>query len=142
MSREVGVESKIETHDWATVFTQIRSDPLKHHLYTGAWLTVNGDADFTLFTRYHSKQLPPVGWNNYRYANPRVDALVEQARRSLNQDERERLYGDAQDIIVKEMVEIPVYNTQETMVTRAFVKGFVPHPVEDNLGLWKTWLDK
>jgi peptide/nickel transport system substrate-binding protein len=142
MLREVGVETKIESHDWATVFTQIRSDPLRHHLYTGAWLTVNGDADFTLFTRFHSKQIPPTGWNNYRYANPRLDALVEQARRSLNQGERERLYGEAQEILAREMVQIPVYNTKETMLTRAAVKGFVPHPVEYNLGLWKTWLDR
>ena len=114
----------------------------KHHPYTGAWLTVNGDADFTLFNRFHSKQLPPVGWNNYRYANPRVDALVEQARRSLNQAERERLYGEVEDILAREIAEVPVYNTKETVVTRAYVKGFVPHPVEYNLGLWKVWLDK
>jgi len=25
---------------------------------------------------------------------------------------------------------------------RAYVKGFVPHPVEYNLGLWGLWLDK
>jgi hypothetical protein len=27
-------------------------------------------------------------------------------------------------------------------VTRAAVKGFVMHPVEYNLGLWKVWLDR
>jgi peptide/nickel transport system substrate-binding protein len=142
MLREVGIETKIETGEWAAVFTQLRSDPFRHNLYTGSWLTVNVDADATLFTRYHSKQIPPVGWNNFRYANPRVDALVEQARRSLNQAERERLYGEAQDMIVKEIVQIPIYNTRETVVTRASVKGFVIHPIEYNLGLAKVWLDK
>jgi peptide/nickel transport system substrate-binding protein len=142
MLREIGVETKIETGEWASVFTQARSDPFKHHLYTSSWLTVNLDADATLFTRYHSKQVPPTGWNNFRYANPRVDALVEQARRSVNQGERERLYGDAQEIILKEPVQIPIYNTRETVVTRAYVKGFVLHPIEYNLGLSKVWLDK
>ena len=142
MLREVGIETRIETGEWATVFTQLRSDPFKHNLYTGSWLTVNVDADATLFARYHSKQIPPVGWNNFRYANPRVDALVEQARRSVNQAERERLYGEAQDVIVKEIPQIPIYNTRETVVARAFVKGFVIHPIEYNLGLAKVWLDK
>jgi peptide/nickel transport system substrate-binding protein len=142
MLREVGIETKIETGEWASVFTQLRSDPLKHHLYTGSWLTVNVDADATLFARYHSKQTPPVGWNNYRYANPRVDALVEQARRSVNQAERERLYGEAQDLIAREMVQVPIYNTRETVVTRAHVKGFVIHPIEYNLGLSRVWLDR
>ena len=68
--------------------------------------------------------------------------MLEQARRSQNQNERERLYGDVQDILAKEMVWIPVYNTKEIVATRAHVKGFTIHPVEYNLGLWKTWLDR
>src|SRR3989454_9818288 len=83
-----------------------------------------------------------TGWNTSRYANARVDALVEQARRSLNQTEREKLYGEVQDIIAKEMVWIPVYTTKEIIATRGNVKGFQIHPVEYNLALWKTWLDR
>jgi peptide/nickel transport system substrate-binding protein len=74
--------------------------------------------------------------------NPKVDALVEQARRSLNQTEREKLYGEVQDIVAKEMVWIPVYTTKEIVVTRSAVKGFQIHPVEYNLTLSKTWIDK
>ena len=82
--------------------------------------------------------MPPTGWNTSRYANPRVDTLVEQARRSLNQTEREKLYGEVQDILAKEMVWIPVYTTKEIIATRAGVKGFThpprrvqPGPLED-----------
>jgi ABC-type transport system substrate-binding protein len=89
-----------------------------------------------------SKQFPPAGWNTSRYVNPRVDTLVEQARRSLNQTEREKLYGEVQDILGKEMVWIPVYTTKEIIVSRAGVKGFQIHPVEYNLWLGKAWLDK
>ncbi len=91
---------------------------------------------------FHSKQAPPTGWNTSRYVNPKVDTLVEQARRSLNQTEREKLYGEVQDILAKEMVWIPVYTTKEIIATRATVKGFSVHPVEYNLWLGKTWLDK
>ena len=58
---------------------------------------------------------------------------MEQARRSLNQTEREKLYGEVQDILAKEMVWIPVYTTKEIIATRAGVKGFTIHPVEYNL---------
>jgi peptide/nickel transport system substrate-binding protein len=71
-----------------------------------------------------------------------VDTLVEQARRSLNQAEREKLYGEVQDILAREMVWIPVYTTKEIIVTRAGVKGFAIHPVEYNLALWKTSVDR
>ena len=47
-----------------------------------------------------------------------------------------------QDIIAKEMVWIPVYTTKEIIAARAAVKGFNIHPVEYNLTLSKTWLEK
>ncbi len=142
MLKEVGVEGKVQFLDWAAVFKELRGDTFGRHLFTLGWVTTNADADYSLYTLFHSKQAPAKGWNTSRYANPRVDTLLEQARRSLNQPERERLYGEVQDILAKEMVWIPVYNTKEIVVTRSHVKGFQVHPVEYNLGLWKTWLDK
>jgi peptide/nickel transport system substrate-binding protein len=142
MLKDVGIEAKVQFLDWATVFKEVRGETLGRHLFTLGWVTTNADADYSLYALFHSKQVPPVGWNTSRYANPRVDQLVEQARRSLNQTEREKLYAEVQDILAKEMVWVPVYNTKEIVVTRAHVKGFQVHPVEYNLGLWKTWLDK
>ena len=128
--------------EWAAVFQQLRGNPFNHHLFTVGWVTSNADADYSLYALFHSKQVPPTGWNTSRYSNARVDTLVEQARRSLNQTEREKLYFEVQDIVGKEMVWIPVYTTKEIIVTRAGVKGFHVHPVEYNLALWKTYLDK
>jgi len=142
MFKEVGVEAKVQVLEWAAVFQQVRGNPLNHHMFTLGWVTSNADADYSLYPLFHSKQVPPTGWNTSRYANARVDTLVEQARRSLNQTEREKLYGEVQDIVAKEMVWIPVYTTKEIIATRANVKGFHIHPVEYNLSLWKTWVDK
>src|SRR5262245_18735248 len=142
MFKEVGVEAKVQFLEWATVFTQFRSASFNHQMFTLGWVTSNADADYSLYALFHSKQVPPTGWNTSHYANPKVDGLVEQARRSMNQGEREKLYGETQDILAKEMVWIPVYNTKEIVVTRASVKGFTVHPVEYNLWLGKTWLDK
>jgi len=142
MFKEVGVEAKVQILEWAAVFQQVRGNPLHHHLFTLGWVTSNADADYSLYALFHSRSTPPTGWNTSRYANPRVDALVEQARRSLNQTEREKLYGEVQDILAREMVWIPVYTTKEIIAARAGVKGFSIHPVEYNLALWKTWLDR
>jgi peptide/nickel transport system substrate-binding protein len=142
MLKEVGVEAKVEFREWASVFTQLRADPLTQHLFTLGWVTTNADADYSLYALFHSKAVPPSGWNTSRFANPRVDTLLEEARRSLNQSERERLYAEVQDLLAKDMVWIPIYNTKEIVATRAAVKGFTVHPVEYNLGLGKVWLDK
>jgi peptide/nickel transport system substrate-binding protein len=142
MFKEIGVEAKVQVLEWAAVFQQVRANPLNPHMFTLGWATSNADADYSLYPLFHSKQFPPTGWNTSRYVNPKVDALVEQARRSLNQTEREKLYGEVQDIVAKEMVWIPVYTTKEIVVTRSAVKGFQIHPVEYNLTLSKTWIDK
>ena len=119
MFKDVGVEAKVQVLEWAAVFTQFRGNPLNHHMFTLGWVTSNADADYSLYALFHSKQMPPAGWNTSRYANARVDTLVEQARRSLNQSEREKLYFEVQDILAKEMVWIPVYTTKEIVATRA-----------------------
>jgi peptide/nickel transport system substrate-binding protein len=142
MFKDVGVEAKVQVLEWAAVFQQVRGNPFNHHMFTLGWVTSNADADYSLYALFHSKQVPPAGWNTSRYTNARVDTLVEQARRSLNQSEREKLYFEVQDILAKEMVWIPVYTTKEIIATKANVKGFTIHPVEYNLWLGKAWLDK
>jgi peptide/nickel transport system substrate-binding protein len=142
MLKDVGIEAKVEWREWAAAFQAFRADPLNFHLFTLGWVSSSTDADSSLYPLFHSKQFPPAGWNTSRYVNPKIDTLVEQGRRSLNQGEREKLYAEAQDLLAKEMVWIPIYNTKEIAAARAPVKGFVMHPVEYFLPLGKVWLDR
>jgi peptide/nickel transport system substrate-binding protein len=142
MWKEVGVDAKVEFRDWATVFNEYNQTEFNRHNWTFGWATTNADADYSLFTLFHSKQVKPTGWNRAHFSNPRVDELLEGARRSLNQTEREKMYAEVQDLLAKDPCWLPIYNTKEIVITKASVKGYVIHPVEYNLGLWKTWLDK
>src|SRR5262245_51077454 len=142
MWKEIGVDAKVEFREWASVFNESLQVDFARHNWTFGWATTNADADYSLFAQYHSTQVRPVGWNRTGYSNPKVDQLLEAARRSLNQTDREKLYGARQDILARDTRWVPVYTTKEIIITKASVKGFVIHPVEYNLGLWKTWLDK
>src|SRR5260370_3416065 len=113
MFKEVGVEAKVQFLEWATVFTQFRSAGFKDHMFTLGWVTSNADADYSMYALFHSKQIPPTGWNTSRYSNPKGDSLVEQARRNLNQTERGQQYREAQDSLAPQMVSIPAYNTKK-----------------------------
>jgi len=142
MLKEAGVETKVQFLDWAAVFKEIRGETLDRDLAIWGWVTTNADADYSLYAQFHSKEVQPKGWNTAKYANPKVDALLEQARRTLDQPARARMYGEVQDILAKELPWLVVYNTKEIAVTKADVKGFVMHPIEYNLSLVKTWLDR
>ena len=69
-----------------------------------------------------------------------MDALLERARRSVDQAERSQLYGEVQDTLAHDLVWIPLYTTREIVLTRASVRGFVIHPLDYNLALGRVWL--
>jgi len=140
--KEVGVDARLQFLEWGAVFSQMRSANLDHHMYTFGWITTNNDADYTMHSSFLCKNVPPTGWNRARYCNPKVDALVEKARGTVDQNAREKMYAEAQTIMAKEPIWIPVANTKEVVVTQRFVRGFSVHPVEYNLDLTKVWMDK
>jgi peptide/nickel transport system substrate-binding protein len=140
--RNLGVDITVDWLEWGAAFEAMRSDPMPYHLILSGWVTTNADADYSLYGLFKSDQRPPAGWNRFRYANPVYDELVNRARVSLDQDERAQLYAQAQEVLVEATPLIPIYNTLETVVTTANVKGFVVHPVEYNLFLNSVWLEK
>ena len=142
MLKEIGVDVNLQFGEWGSVFTQIRSPKLDHHLFTLAWITTNADGDYSFYNLFHSKGVPPTSWNSYRYNNIKVDNLVEEARATLDPKKREKLYGEVQDILAKDVVILPIYNSNMIYVSRNYVKGFKAHSVEYNLGFGETWLDK
>jgi peptide/nickel transport system substrate-binding protein len=142
MLKEIGVDVNLQFGEWGSVFTQIRSPKLDHHMFTLAWITTNADGDYSFYNLFHSKGIPPTSWNSYRYNNPKVDKLVEEARATLDPKKRAKLYGEVQDILAKDVVMLPIYNSNMIYVSQNYVKGFKAHSVEYNLGFADTWLDK
>lgn len=134
--RQVGIRAELDVFDWATTFPLSQEDPLQYDLVSFAWLTTTTDADYTLFSNFHSGELPPDSWNKYRYSNPQVDEWLEQARASVDTEERLELYAQVQDALAEDLPSIPVYNTNEVVVHSAALQGFVTHPVQYILDLY------
>lgn len=61
--------------------------------------------------------------------NPAVDALLQQARASLDETERERLYQDIQWLIHKEAPFIPLTSRPRYMANVKGLEGLTPHPL-------------
>lgn len=134
--RQVGIEASLDVFEWATAFPLSQEDPLQYHAVSFAWLTTTTDADYTLFSNFHSEELPPNSWNKYRFADPEVDQWLEQARGSIDQEERARLYALVQQRLAEELPSIPIYNTNELAVHSASVQNFQTHPVQYILDLY------
>ncbi len=139
--RDIGVKVEVEWLEWAAAFDRMRAGDISNCTMTG-WVTTNADADYTLYNLFHSDEWAPEGWNRSRFSDPEVDDLLDEARRSVDQEERLELYREIQEILTDETILVPIYKTLETAVTGAEVKGMRMHPVEYNLFVDDVWLDE
>lgn len=117
----------VRSYEWATFYADVRRGDFQ--LYALAWV---GVADPDVYYRiFHSSMLPPAGSNRGAYANPRMDALLEAARATLDRDERRRLYADVQRLAADDLPVIPLWWADNVVVKSRRLTGFVPAPDGD-----------
>lgn len=76
------------------------------------------DPEIGVRRMYHSSQIGPAPFTNAAaYRNARVDALFDEAGRTVERDKRSRLYRQIQEIVVQ---DLPYYWLVETVSTRAW----------------------
>jgi len=76
------------------------------------------DPEIGVRRMYHSSQIGPAPFTNAAaYRSPRVDALFDEASRTVERDKRSRLYRQIQEIVVQ---ELPYYWLVETVSTRVW----------------------
>lgn len=98
-----------------------------HDMFIGGWGTVTMDADYGLYPLFHSSSIGDSG-NRSRYANEEVDALLEDARVEINENERLDLYEEAQEIILEEAPIIPIYHPYLLTGMSEDIEGYAQHP--------------
>jgi peptide/nickel transport system substrate-binding protein len=75
--------------------------------------------------------MPPDGLNRGRYQNPEVDRLIDAASRALDEDDRRRLYADAERIIAVDAPMIPLWYKTNVAVAQADLEGIALSPIAD-----------
>ncbi len=129
--RRVGVEARLITMEFGAYVATVRNprsiDELQMHML--GWGTITGDGDYGLYSLFHSSQWPPQ-FNTSHYKNPRVDALLEEARVTTDQSVRTARYRDAMRIIVDDAPWLFLHSESQVTGMRAAVQGLVVHPAE------------
>lgn len=96
-------------------------------MFISSWGTVTGDADYGLYPVFHSDS-HGVSGNRTFYENEEVDQLLEEARQESDEAAREKLYHEAQQIIVDEAPIVPLYHIEHLAGLREDIENFVIHP--------------
>ncbi|MCP1168583.1 ABC transporter substrate-binding protein [Limimaricola litoreus] len=124
----VGFDVTIETYEWNTFLGEVNPGlEGKADMAEMAWMT--NDPDTLPFLALRSEAFPDQGgFNSGYYSNPKVDELLEQARRATDQEERARLYKEMQEIVHEDAPWVFVANWKQNAVTNDRVENFDLQP--------------
>ena len=124
----VGIDAKIETYEWNTFLGRVNPGlEGKADMAEMAWMT--NDPDTLPFLALRTAAMPEDGgFNSGYYSNPAVDALLEDARRSTDQDERARLYREMQEIVYEDAPWAFIASWKQNAVTTDQVSDFQLEP--------------
>jgi peptide/nickel transport system substrate-binding protein len=123
--REVGIALDIRTYEFATFFSDVSRGA--YQLHTLRWVGGNEDPDIFEYV-FHSAKFSPKGANRTFYANPRVDALIDQARAELDQNARKQISAEIQRILAEDLPYINLWYFENVMVHTRRVRNLSLNP--------------
>jgi len=123
MLRQVGIDATVVQLDGGAWSAAVKSgDPVMSYMAT----TRPPDPDTVLYTMFHSSNFPP-GYNLMQY--DKVDAQLDEARVSVDNERRAVLYEEVQQQIMDDVPVVPVFQTAIAVVVHDYVKGHVTDPL-------------
>ena len=108
--------------------------------------TGNTSPDPGAYMKYYTCDTIPQQSNNWtgenvsRYCNPKYDQLWQQSTKELDQQKRQQLFIQMNDILVKEVIAIPVVARAEVVGVSNSIVGVDPTPWDLrtwNIGQWR-----
>ncbi len=135
MMTDAGFNVKIAMSDMASYLRRAQAGPETTSLLSfGRWSCACQDADGVLFPLLHKSS----GWSAYR--NPKVDALLEEARATLDANKRLAAYKQVHEIVATDVPVVPLY---QAVVIYGAAKNleFTPTPNESMFINRMSWKD-
>jgi peptide/nickel transport system substrate-binding protein len=115
--RAIGVNATLDTIEWGTYINRwvARDFDTMIELRGG-----DPDPDRWLYRTFHSTGAV----NNFLFANPTVDRLLERGRVNLDADARKPIYADLEKTLIETAPALFLYTPMETQVLQGYVRGF------------------
>jgi len=123
--REVGIALDIRTFEFATFFSDVVHGAFQ--MYGLRWIGGNEDPDIFEYA-FHSSKFPPNGANRGFYSNPKLDSLIDQARREIDPNQRKPLYAEVQRILARDLPYIDLWYLDNVLVHTQRVRNIKLNP--------------
>ena len=126
--RRVGIALELRPLEFATLLSDAIAGNFQLTLLR--WVGANNDPDIFEFV-FSSRRIPPNGANRGRYRNPRLDALLDQARVESNLERRKQLFAEVQRIVSTDLPYLSLWFADNVAVYRRRLSGISLTPSGD-----------
>lgn len=109
----VGIALDIRTFEFATFYSDVTKGAFQ--LYSLRWIGGNEDPDIFEHV-FYSASVPPKRANRGYYANPRVDELIDEGRRTVDEQKRKQIYNQLQRILADDLPYINLWYVDNVLV--------------------------
>jgi peptide/nickel transport system substrate-binding protein len=111
---DVGIALDIRSFEFATFYADVQKGAFQ--LYSLRWIGGNEDPDI-FEAIFHSASFPPKRFNRGFYSNPRMDQLIDEGRRELDQNKRREIYAQVQRIVAQDLPYVNLWYFDNVLVT-------------------------
>jgi len=111
--REVGIALDIRSFEAATFLSDVMHGEFQ--MYSLRWIGGNEDPDIFEYA-FDTARIIPNGANRQYYSNPRVDALIDKARKETDQSLRKHDYAKIQEILADEVPYVNLWYFDNVIV--------------------------
>ncbi len=123
--RAAGIALDIRSFEPATFLSDVIHGLFQ--VYSLRWIGGNEDPDIFEYV-FHSAKFPPNGANRGFYSNPKIDALIDKARREVDPKVRKPLYAEVQRTLAEDLPYIDLWYLDNVMVHTRRVKNLKLNP--------------
>jgi peptide/nickel transport system substrate-binding protein len=126
--KEIGVDVEFKVVELEVLYTAWRkgaADEINAGITANNIAYVTSDPLYAIVRFFHSGQIAPVGVNWGGYNNPKVDALINEAKQNFDSTKQDELLAQAHSLIVDDAVLVWVVHDTNPHALSPKVKNFV-----------------
>jgi peptide/nickel transport system substrate-binding protein len=112
--RPAGIALDIRSFEFGTFYSDVTKGSFQ--LYSLRWLGYSNQDPDIFEDAFHSASFAPKRANRGYYSNPELDRLVEEGRRTLDQQQRKRAYAEVQRILARDLPYIDLWYLDNVLV--------------------------
>jgi peptide/nickel transport system substrate-binding protein len=117
--RQIGIALDIRSFEFGTFYSDVIKGAFQ--FYSLRWIGYSNQDPDIFEDAFHSASFAPKRANRGYYSNPELDRLIEEGRRTLDQQQRRRIYAKVQRILARDLPYINLWYMDNVLVhtTRA-----------------------